>query len=181
MKTTHGKETSPMEKEEDIKKRPVTNQDVYDLCEKLGVTVSDFQSHYGFNALKQKKDKVITKKRVAYIIRFLNKYPHLSPFHKKITFDEIYSFIEKNVQVTYLTSKTIASLLGTELTTYHKMKSGHATPTRGLIATFETIKPILIEKGTAGAIELAHLSDLTAKEARKKSDGKKAKKGIKRD
>lgn len=176
MKTIHDKETPQMEKEDDITKRPVTIRDVYDLCEKLGVTVGDFQSHYGFDALRKKKDMVITKRRVAYIVRLLNKYPELSPFNKKLSFEEIYSFIEQNVEISYLTTKTIASLLGMELTTYQQMKCGIQSPTRGIIANFETIKPILIERGTAGAIELASLSDLTGKEERQKDAGKSTKK-----
>jgi len=145
-------------KKNKIVSRILTYQDVYNLCEKLDITVYEFESYYGHRVASKDLAAPIEKRGLDFMVRVLTAYPELCPLPRKKSFREIEDFFKEHVLFDYLKANFIPALLGITPHSYATLKNQKKTPSKTMIAAFNTISPLLMEKETEGAVALLKMA-----------------------
>jgi hypothetical protein len=145
-------------KKNNIASGVLTYQDVYDLCEKLDITIYEFESYYGYRVAGKDPEAPIEKRGLDFMLRVLTAYPELCPLPKKKSFREIEDFFKQHVLFDYLKANFIPALLGITAHSYATLKNQKKTPSKAMVAAFNTISPLLVEKETEGAVALLKMT-----------------------
>lgn len=145
-------------KKNKIASRILTYQDVYDLCEKLDITIYEFESYYGHRVAGKDLAAPIEKRGLDFMVRVLTQYPELCPLPKKKSFREIEDFFKEYVLFDYLKANFISALLGITAHSYATLKNQKKAPSKAMVAAFNTISPLLMEKETEGAVALLKMT-----------------------
>ena len=136
----------------------LTYQDVYNLCEKLDITVYEFESYYGHRVACKDLAAPIEKRGLDFMVRVLMAYPELCPLPRKKSFREIEDFFKEHVLFDYLKANFIPALLGITAHSYATLKNQKKAPSKAMVAAFNTIRSLLMEKETEGAIALLKMT-----------------------
>jgi hypothetical protein len=92
------------------------------------------------------------------MVRVLRQYPELCPLPRKKSFREIEDFFKEHVLFNYLKANFIPALLGITAHSYATLKNQKRAPSKAMVAAFNTISPLLMEKETEGAVSLLKIT-----------------------